>query len=69
MMNLWLMISHDQYELPLAVADTAEQLGEMVGVSKSTINANIHNARKNGWWCRYVKVRIEEDTDEEDIHQ
>jgi hypothetical protein len=34
---LWLAVTADKYELPLAVADTAGDLGQMLGITKSTI--------------------------------
>lgn len=34
---LWMAVTADEYELPIAVADTAKALGEMLGVGKSNI--------------------------------
>jgi hypothetical protein len=34
---LWLAVTADKYELPLTVADTAGDLGQMLGITKSTI--------------------------------
>lgn len=36
-MIIWLKVSHDKYELPLAVADTAEELAKICGTSKNNI--------------------------------
>ena len=34
---LYLLVTKDKYQLPLAVADTAEELAQIVGVSAPTI--------------------------------
>lgn len=34
---LWLQVTPDKYELPVAVADTAEQLAKVAGVQISTV--------------------------------
>lgn len=66
-MTLWMMVSKDKYELPLAVADSAPQLAEMVGVSVNSIFSSyscyIHGKHK---FSRYRKVEIEEVDDETD---
>ena len=59
---LWMAVEADEYELPLAVCDTAQQLGELYGLDKNKIYNNI---RKNcsGRICgrRYIKVEIDEE--------
>ena len=50
-------VEADEYELPLAVADTAKELGDLFGVSVSTIMTYAmrkHDGRQNGY--RYIKV-------------
>lgn len=51
----------DEYELPLAVAESCEELAKMVGVSKSTAACCISRKYK-GW----VKVIFQDDEWEED---
>ena len=58
---IWLAVTADEYELPLAVADSARELGKMVGLSHNTIEVNawrnvsgIHKGRK------FIKVPREE---------
>ena len=41
---LWLAVTADKYELPIAVADSAKELAAMCGVSTSTI---ISSAKRN----------------------
>lgn len=57
---LYIAVSLDEYELPIAVADTVPELARMMGTSANTINSSLsHKAR------RYRKVEIiEEGTDE-----
>lgn len=38
---LWMAVSNDEYELPLAVADTAEELGKMLGIHRITVMTNV----------------------------
>lgn len=37
MKKLYIAISKDEYELPIAVADTPTELARMIGVSRKTI--------------------------------
>ena len=67
---LWLAVEADKYELPLAVADTAEELGKMFGIKKNTVIncvARNRSGRENGY--RYIKVLNdgEEDGDTEAV--
>lgn len=54
---LWLCVEADEYELPLAVADTAKQLAEMLGTSKSNVE-NCALSKDNGRISgrRFLKV-------------
>lgn len=54
---LWLMVTKDKYQLPLAVADTAEELGQMVGVSRTTIIKSVTHRKKS----RYIRICIDEE--------
>lgn len=54
---LWLAVEADEYELPLAVADTARELGEIVGNTTHNIMVNASrgsSGRISG--IKYVKV-------------
>ena len=56
---IWMKISHDKYEFPLIMADTAKELGELCGVSEKTVISSSSKlntgARK---WSPYVRVEI-----------
>lgn len=58
---IWMKISHDAYELPEAVADTAEELAAICGTTKNCICSSIAHVEKGKRkWSPYVKVEIEE---------
>lgn len=57
---LWLAVTADEYELPLVVADSAEELGAKFGVKANTVISAIirgYNGRENGY--KYVRVKNE----------
>ena len=57
----WLAVDIDEYELPLAVCDTAKELGEIYGVGEHTVMDAV-SKHKSGKISgrRYVRVRREE---------
>jgi len=63
MEKLWLKVTNDVYELPLAVARTTEELGEMCGISGASIRQMVSHAKNETRFCPYVKVEID-DNDE-----
>lgn len=58
---LWIAVSRDKYELPLAVADTIEELAKMCGVKVHSIRSYISHAKKNGTRCKYIMVEVEDE--------
>lgn len=54
---MYMAITTDKYELPLAVADTARELGNLVGVSANLIHSSISkNQSGKTRKMRFVKV-------------
>lgn len=54
---LWLAVETDKYELPLAVADSARELGEMMGSNKHNVETFVckrSSGKLNGF--KYIKV-------------
>ena len=50
-------VDADEYELPLAVCDTAEELGKIFGIKRSSVIDAVskqRSGRENGY--KYVKV-------------
>ena len=60
-MNVWIKVSNDKYELPIAVADTAEELAEICGVNVNNIHSSRSHAKHRGQKTRYFKVIINEE--------
>lgn len=62
MMEVWMEISQDRYELPVAVANTATDLARICGVKPSTVRSSASRAergRECGRFCRFRRVRLE----------
>ena len=56
---LWLEIDLKHKELPVIVADSAEELARMAGVSTSTVKASASRGR-HGKKSRYLSVWVAE---------
>lgn len=53
---VYMRVSRDKYELPEAVASTAQELGEILGVTANTILSAISHGHKT-----YVRVSMEDE--------
>ena len=61
-MILYMAVSEDKYELPIAVAASAYELGQIIGVKTNTIWTHISLARSGKIKKqRYFRIEIEED--------
>lgn len=60
-MFVYMKVTKDKYELPVAIADTALELAEICGTTRTNILSAIINAKKRGQNSVYKKVEIEED--------
>ena len=58
--TLYMMVTTDKYELPLAVADSIKELATMDGKSVGAISSAMYYAKKMGTKCRYVKVVLDD---------
>lgn len=56
MQTIYMRTTTDDLELPVAVADTARELAEMIGTSVNCVFSSLSHNHK-GW----AKVEIEED--------
>lgn len=70
-MTLWMEVTRDEYELPVAVGRSAGELAMKIGVERNAIFSAIRKARirqeKQGHArCRYVKVVIDDEHDHGD---
>ena len=57
---IWMKITKDEYELPVAVADTAAELARMLNVSVDTIYSATSRRRNRGDKTAFIKVEVEE---------
>lgn len=57
--KVWMIVTTDEYSLPIAVFDTLEELCEWAGVKKNTVYSDMSKA-KHGWKkrTRYVMVKV-----------
>lgn len=61
-MVLYLAVSQDKYELPIAVADSTRELGRMLGVDKCTVSCHITLANQGKLKKqKYFRVEVEDD--------
>ena len=58
--TLWLLVTKDEFELPLYVADTAIELAKFCRVHPGTINAEVYR-QKPGTRSRYRRVILDDD--------
>lgn len=61
-MVIWMKVTNDEFELPVAIADSAPLLAEMLGTTTNAIRSSVSHL-KSGRNKRslYRKVEIEED--------
>lgn len=64
-MIVYMKVTRDKYELPIAIADTVGELAKMTGASKETIFSNISHQKsgriKNGSYKRIDIGDVEEE--------
>ena len=65
-MKVWMKVTDDELELPIAVANSAKELAQILGIEKQTIYAAISRFRSGErGYCPYRVVEIEEEDDDE----
>ena len=61
-MKLWMKVTNDKYELPVAVAESIPELAKMTGLSVSSLRSMFCRKRKGVKPCKcYVEVTVDED--------
>lgn len=62
-MHVYMMVTEDEYELPLAVGNTAEELAKIVGTTTNAVLSGISHAKRGRGFgfSRYVKVEWEDE--------
>ena len=59
--KLWMFVTKDEYELPLMVCDSVDELAKRLGKRPNTIYSAISKAKLKNRPCMYHVVEIEED--------
>ena len=60
-MTLFMAVTSDKYELPLAVASSAEELARMCGVKAHTVWSAIWLENNGGYKSRYKRIEVDDD--------
>lgn len=61
-MTVWILVTKDEFELPVAIADTAKELARICGVSNRTIISGALRSKSGKVKkSRYIKVEIDDD--------
>lgn len=63
-MTLYMKVSNDEYELPEAVAGSANELARMLGVTENAIYCGICRG-KSGSKSSFVRVIIDDEEEEQ----
>ena len=58
---LYMLVTKDEYELPLVVADSIAQLARELSISPNVISSAMSKASEKGYKCMYVKVECEDE--------
>ena len=60
--NIWMQVTRDELELPVIIADNAEELARKVGVRATTIISSVKRYEEGKYkTCRYRKVELDEE--------
>ena len=60
-MIVYMMVTRDKYELPLAIADSVRELAEMIGKEPNRISSSMSHAKARGYKSPYRRVEIEDE--------
>ena len=58
--RLYIKVTRDKYELPIAVAESAGELAKYCGVTKNSILKSITRGKDPNVWTSYRKILIDE---------
>lgn len=62
-MTIYMRVTRDKYRLPLALAETVDELARMCGVTRNAVSCSIYNSKKFGRDGEFVKVNVEDDNE------
>ena len=59
---IWMKVTRDKYELPVAVANTASELARIVGTTKNAVVSSVsHLEHGHKKYSSYVRIRLEDE--------
>lgn len=59
--HIWMKVTNDEYEFPLVIADSAQELADKLGITKNSIHASMTRYRKGERYSPYRVVELEEE--------
>ena len=69
-MIIYMCVTEDKYELPIAVADTVPELAKLTGATSGSIYSCLSKVKHgNANKSRYIKVVIEDDKQRQNINK
>ncbi len=54
---LWMIVTYDEYEFPLYIADSVTELSRITGKSESAIRSAVCHGEKKGRKSQYRRVK------------
>ena len=60
-MRLYMEVTPDELQLPVAVATSVSELARLRGTTVSNIRSCISHAKKYGYNCKFIIIEIEDD--------
>ena len=60
-MVLWMKVTDDKYELPIAIAESRAKLARKLGIKTNSIAAAIYRAKKTGHRQIFVEVIVDDE--------
>lgn len=58
---LYMKVTKDEYELPVAVADSIIELSAMLDIKPQSIYDSMKHVKTRGSWSPYIKVIIDKE--------
>ena len=61
--KVYMYVTDDKYELPLAVADTQAELAKLTHTTQNAISSSISHAKSRNGKSQYIEVSLDETKD------
>lgn len=62
--RLYLLVTKDEFELPLAVTETVSEMAEITGRNNNSILGSLSHFYNDNTWCPFRRVDVEWEEDE-----